>query len=51
MKIVIISIKANTPEDVIYALDDIKQAILLGNEGYKSQSGEYEFVTDGEYAN
>ena len=51
MKKVTIYIKAETPEDVVSALDDIKQAILLGNKGYKSQSGKYEFVTDGQYAN
>ncbi len=49
-KKVTIYIKADTPEDVIKALDDIKQAILLGNEGYKSQSGIYQFIAVGEYA-
>ena len=50
MKKVTIYIKADTPEDIINALDEIKQAILLGNDGYKSISARYEFVTDGEYA-
>lgn len=51
MKTITIEIKADTPEDVVYYLNEIKQAILLGNEGYKSQSGKYEFEAKGEYAN
>ena len=51
MKVIKIEIEAQTPEDVVSALDDIKQAILLGNDGYKSNSGKYTFKTEGEYAN
>lgn len=51
MKKVLIEIKAQTPEDIVSALDDIKQAILLDSEGFEPQSGKYKFETEGQYAN
>jgi len=49
MKDVTIKIKAAMPDDIIKALDEIKQAIALGSDGYKSRSRQYEFETEGEY--